>query len=70
MHFRWSTKAYALMRPMLGHRASMWISDMLPVALFAGLPLLAFVVFFYLVPVNDDGSRHQSCGSGPGQYDC
>jgi hypothetical protein len=69
MHFRWSTKAYALMRPLLGHRASMWISDMLPVALFIGIPLALFVAVSFL-PTKDDGSRHQSCGSGPGQYDC
>jgi hypothetical protein len=69
MHFRWSTKAYTFMRPVFGHRASMWISDMLPVALFIGVPLAVFVALSFL-PTKDDGSRHQSCGSGPGQYDC
>ena len=70
MHFRWSTKAYTFMRPHFGHRASMWISDMLPVMLFAGIPFLLFMLFFSIVEVRDDGSRHGSCGAGPIQYDC
>lgn len=69
MHFRWSTKAYRLLRPVFGHRASMWISDMLPVGLFIGIPLALFLLIAAL-PERDDGSRHQSCGSGFGQYDC
>lgn len=69
MHFRWSTKAYTFMRPVLGHRASMWVSDMLPVALFVGIPLVLFVGLS-LLATEDDGLRHESCGSGPGQYDC
>ncbi len=70
MHFRWTIKSYQIMRPVLGHRTAMFAADMMPVAMFAGLPLLLFALFFYFVPVKDDGSRHESCGSGPGQYDC
>lgn len=69
MHFRWSTRMYSLLRPVFGHRAAMFFSDMAPVALFVGMPLLLFVLIASL-PTKDDGSRHESCGSGPGQYDC
>lgn len=70
MHFRWTVKSYQLLRPALGHRSAMFISDMLPVALFVGVPIILFSLFFYFVPVREDGSERQTCGSGPGQYDC
>lgn len=69
MHFRWSTKAYSIMRPVLGHRLAMWISDMLPVALFVGLPLLLFI-WIASYPTKNDGASHGTCGSGRNTYDC
>ncbi len=69
MHFRWSTKAYTFLRPVFGHRAAMWVSDMLPVALFILVPLLMFLAIAAL-PSRNDGSGSGTCGSGAGQYDC
>lgn len=45
MNYRWTVRAYTIMRPVLGHRASMQAADFLPAVLMAigGILVLALL---------------------------
>jgi hypothetical protein len=55
--------------PIIGNRAAIWIGELAPALLFAGIPLLLFWLLLS-GPVVNRGADHQTCGSGPTSWDC
>lgn len=60
---------YAAVAPILGARAAVWLAELAPALLFAGIPLLVFWLLFS-GPIANRGADHQTCGAGPTVRDC
>lgn len=60
---------YRLLSPIIGNRPAIWLAELTPAFLFAGIPLLLFWLFLS-GPTTDRGRDHQTCGSGPWTWDC
>ena len=70
MNWRWQVGAYGVMRPMIGHWLAMKLSGLLPVILFAGVPLMLYWLLLSTAPHERGVAADEQCGTGAMRRDC